>query len=104
MDEHNAMKMFPKNRADTEELQAHENRYQRHSRRAIQSMYDFAVWRVMQLEHQRGVLRYLGEAGGELDELFSLANRIEKVEHNHERFEALEQELLYELMRRSDEE
>ncbi len=98
------MKLFPEKKAPQSEVQVQESRYHRYSRRAIENMHDFARWRVMQLEHHGGVLNFLASFGGELEDLFNLASRIERVEINHNRFQKMEQELLYEIIRRQQEE
>ncbi len=97
------MKIVPEKSEVLRQIRAEESRYKRFSTRALLNMYEFATWRVMQLEHQGGVLRFLGAEGGELEDLFSLAERIERVERNHARFEAIRQALLYELMVRGEE-
>ncbi|RKZ25992.1 hypothetical protein DRQ26_05100 [bacterium] len=95
------MKLIPEKNKNVVEI-SQESKYKKYSRRAIENMHDFAQWRVMQLEHHDDVLHYLGSLGGELEELFEIAARIERVEKNHTRFKKLEEELLYELMRRGD--
>ncbi len=97
------MKIVPKNKGKIAEVQQQESKYQKYSRRSVENMHDFAQWRVIQLENHDDVLHYLGALGGELDELFDIADRIERVEKNHTRFKNMEQELLYELMRREGE-
>ncbi len=97
------MKIVPKNKEKIAEVQQQESKYRKYSRCAVENMHDFAEWRVMQLEHHDDVLHYLGALGGELDELFEIASRIERVEKNHTRFKNMEEELLYELMRREGE-
>ena len=79
-----------------------EQNYQNYSDVALENMYDYAAWRVEQLRHHNGVLHFLGSFGGELDELFNLADRIERVEKNKKKFEYKKQQILYEIIRRQN--
>lgn len=93
------MKIVPET-VRTEVSQQQESKWVEYSLCALENMHDFAEWRIMQLEYHRGVLSFLGNEGGELADLFNLAERIDRTKVNHERFQRIERELLYEIHKR----
>jgi|GEM_PF-2796694 len=71
------------------------------SRVALENMYEFAVFRVGQLEYQLGIIKYFMNDVGELEDMYRLAERSERVQKNRIKFEKLKEALEYELFRRS---
>lgn len=93
------MKIIPET-LKTEIAEQQENKWLEYSLCALENMHDFAEWRVMQLKYHQGILSFLASDGGELADLFNLAERMNRARTNYERFQCLEQELFYEIHRR----
>ncbi|MBN1754821.1 hypothetical protein JW877_01275 [bacterium] len=92
------MLIKPKSRESVQqEIQAE---YERYSELALKNMHHYATWRVYQLNHNKGVLHFLAEQGGELEDLVNYAHRIVKTENNFNRFKRRKEDLEFEMLKR----